>query len=117
MAERRDYVQLTSSLLAKTSPSFLIRGSDDRLYLTVAVIEYDRNAIENEYQKRGVALMWDLFEKVRGVGESERMETYTVDTSGWTALNVEPPGVGTDPPGVGTDPPGVGTQSEDSGSA
>lgn len=110
MAGRKDIVHVTSSLPAQSRPNFLIRGPDDRLYLTVAVIEYCREEAKTEEQKAGVELMSDLF---RRTAESVRgLECYPVDTSGWTGMNLQPPAVGTGP-GVGTQGSSVGDDTPD----
>lgn len=96
-----------TSTVAKSQPTFLIEGTDGRLWLTVAVVEYFGGDVRTEDQKEGVQFMTSLMRRAKSSGTTN-FNCYEIDPSEWPVASYQAPGVGTDPPGGG----GVGTQQQ-----
>ena len=106
----RNRVRVTGKALAKSSPTFLIRQGD-RLFVTVAVIEYSRGQIQDRYgdvQAEGVRQMQAYFERAKSEYRGDPILVYPLSDDENIGFSLGPPGVGTDPPGVGTEDDGVG---------
>ena len=105
-------VRVTGGALAKSSPTFLIRQGD-RLFVTVAVIEYSRAQIQERYgevQAEGVRQMQHYFAMAEKTYSGDTIQAYPLSDDENIGFSLGPPGVGTDPPGVGTK--GVGTEDD-----
>lgn len=94
---------------ALAEPNFLIQDEDGRVYLTVAVLEYDPAKGKRGKQKSGVAWAQSVFEE----GKRPRgMDVRRFQPGpGAVSLQTEPPGLQTGPapdPGPGPGPIGGG---------
>ena len=110
MAGEADIVTVgPSGLKALGRPNFIIEGADRKLYLAVAVLEYDEAAAAGDAAKEeGVATVRRMFEEgvarqplraceVSGQADALAGPTLMDDGDG-------PPGMQTDPLGIQTSP-------------
>lgn len=85
-----DVVKIVRKFNALSKPSFLIE-KDGRYYLTVAVLEYDPEAVTTDAQRSGVQEVQRLFEECRVKGGSQACEVDAAQLAS-TGMNTRPGG-------------------------
>jgi hypothetical protein len=99
---RRKTIAVSERVQAWSAPNFVVRGKDGKLYLAVAVLEYDEKKAEGRGQAAGVKRVQEMFD--RGL-RSSPLVACQIDQSGEVSMQSEPPGVQTGPgplPGPGS---------------
>ncbi len=103
---RRKTIAVSERVQAWSAPNFVVRGKDGRLYVAVAVLEYDEKKAEGRTQAAGVKRVQEMFD--RGL-RSTPLLACQIDEAGAVSMQTDPPGVQTGPwPGPIGGKPGGG---------